>query len=328
MRAFITPNVFRRLAIVTLASVYFLILVGGIVRPSGAGMGCPDWPKCFGQWIPPTDVSQLPSNYQEIYAHRGYADTEFNAVKTWTEYINRLIGATIGLLIFLTMIASFAYWSTDRLTVALGAIAFVLVAFNGWLGSVVVASNLVPIIITLHMVAALVLVCVLIYAVARTHRHSLPRGLRPPARFAGMLMVFALALSLLQIVLGTQVREHVDEIAVNLGNENRDLWIKHFGTTFHVHRTFSLLILVINVALAATLWKAAGPGVIIAEIAAGTGLYYLGMPAWLQPTHLLLGAALFGLQFFLLVAYCFASTSCAVANVSAATPLTSQRIDS
>ena len=63
------------------------------MRASGAGMGCPDWPLCFGQWIPPTDVDQLPANYQEIYADRGYADTTFNATKTWIEYLNRLLGA-------------------------------------------------------------------------------------------------------------------------------------------------------------------------------------------------------------------------------------------
>lgn len=338
MRAFITPTMFRRLAIVTLAAVYFLILVGGVVRASGAGMGCPDWPKCFGQWIPPTDVSQLPPDYQQKYADRGYADTEFNAVKTWTEYVNRLIGASIGLLVFLTLIASFAYWTTDRPTVLLSGLSFALVAFNGWLGSVVVASNLVPFIITLHMVAALVLVCVLIFAVARTHRDFLSRGLRSPARSASVLLAVALVLSLVQILLGTQVREHIDVIARNLGEENRDLWIKHFGPGFYIHRTFSLLLLAVNVVLAATLWSAAGPGplrtgavalvvVILAEIAAGAGLYYLGMPAWLQPAHLVLGALLFGLQFFLFIAYRIASPSHAAPGLSAAPPLTSQRID-
>ena len=93
-----------RMALITLCAVYFLILVGSSVRASGAGMGCPDWPTCFGQWIPPTHESQLPANYQEIYADLGYAETRFNAVKTWTEYANRLTGVTIGFLIFFPLL--------------------------------------------------------------------------------------------------------------------------------------------------------------------------------------------------------------------------------
>ncbi len=93
---------FRRLGTLTIFAVYFVILVGGIVRASGSGMGCPDWPTCFGQWVPPTDESQLPANYHQIYAQRGYENTQFNPVKTWIEYTNRLVGVTIGFLILLT----------------------------------------------------------------------------------------------------------------------------------------------------------------------------------------------------------------------------------
>ena len=75
---------FRRMAWITIIAVYVLILVGASVRASGSGMGCPDWPTCFGQWIPPTSEAQLPADYQEIYAARGYAETRFNVVKTWT----------------------------------------------------------------------------------------------------------------------------------------------------------------------------------------------------------------------------------------------------
>ena len=74
---------------------YLLIFIGGLVRVSGAGMGCPDWPKCFGRWIPPTSLSQLPD----------YIDPEkFNLVLAWVEYLNRLFGALVGLIILITFI--------------------------------------------------------------------------------------------------------------------------------------------------------------------------------------------------------------------------------
>ena len=83
-------NKLLRFAFITLCATYILILMGGIVRATGAGLGCPDWPRCFGLWIPPVNYSQLPPNFDP---------SQFNLIKTWTEYINRLIGVTIGLLI-------------------------------------------------------------------------------------------------------------------------------------------------------------------------------------------------------------------------------------
>merc|ERR1711965_19697 len=117
---------FRGLATLTLAAVYFLILVGASVRASGAGMGCPDWPTCFGQWVPPTAESQLPANYQEVYAELGYGDTRFNVVKTWTEYLNRLIGVTIGLLIFATAWVSMPLRRLDASITTASVTAFLM----------------------------------------------------------------------------------------------------------------------------------------------------------------------------------------------------------
>lgn len=303
------------MGIITIAAVYFLIFVGGVVRASGAGMGCPDWPKCFGRWIPPTDVSQLPANYQEIYAERGYADTEFNAFKTWTEYVNRLIGASIGLLIFATLIVSFSYWAVDRGVVAASFAAFVLVGFNGWLGSVVVASNLVPFIITLHMLAALLTVGALIYAVARSNRHTGNVETLRTTRGIPWLIALVLLLSLVQLVLGTQVREQVDEIGSAMGDTNRAQWASQFGKAFLVHRSFSIVVLLANVALVAAIRRATAPrsplrksayallGLILAEIVVGATLYYAGMPAAMQPLHLVLSALLFGAQFYILIGY-------------------------
>jgi cytochrome c oxidase assembly protein subunit 15 len=153
----------------TVATIYALILVGGIVRATGAGMGCPDWPTCFGQWIPPTSESQLPANYQEIYAERGYADTVFNVRKTWTEYLNRLLGVFTGFTILATLIFSLSYRRSEPRVFLLALAGFILVGVQGWLGSRVVASNLMPGMITIHMLLAQVIV-----GIVMQHSFALP----------------------------------------------------------------------------------------------------------------------------------------------------------
>ena len=107
-------RLFQKLALLTVSVVYVLILIGGIVRSTGSGMGCPDWPKCFGSWVPPTDKSQLPANYQEIFGAKLKGEVEFNVYKTWTEYLNRLFGAFTGLLIFGTLLAATPFLKRDR----------------------------------------------------------------------------------------------------------------------------------------------------------------------------------------------------------------------
>ncbi|MGX2040992.1 COX15/CtaA family protein [Methylocaldum sp. MU1018] len=319
---------FRRIGLITIAAVYFLILVGGIVRASGAGMGCPDWPTCFGRWIPPTDESQLPPNYHEIYAERGYADTEFNPVKTWTEYLNRLTGVTIGGLVFLTLLYSIPYLRRDRTVFFLALSIFLLVAFQGWLGSAVVASNLRPVMITLHMVMAFVIVCLLIYAIARSQQDAMRRletGALSP-RFKTVLMAAA-GMTLLQIAMGTQIRESVDVIAAAFDQGGRHLWREEFPIVFYVHRSFSSVILFTNLWLAWNLVRRlerrhllrnlglALGALVVAAVGTGVTLDRLGFPAFVQPIHLVLANLIFGAQFFLLIALRYSEKSVRTAAV-------------
>ncbi|WP_133719211.1 COX15/CtaA family protein [Methylocaldum gracile] len=306
---------FRRIGLITIAAVYFLILVGGIVRASGAGMGCPDWPTCFGRWVPPTDESQLPPNYHEIYAERGYADTEFNPLKTWTEYVNRLIGVSIGVLILLTLLYAIPYLRRDRAVFFLALSVFLLVGFQGWLGSAVVASNLRPVMITAHMVTAFVIVCLLIYAIARSQQDTIRRldtGALSP-RFKTVLAV-AMGMTLLQITMGTQIRESVDVIATTFDQAERHLWREEFPIIFYIHRSFSSVILFTNLWLVWNLARRLERGhllrnfgialgaLVVAAIGTGVTLDRLGFPAFVQPIHLVLANLIFGTQFFLFIA--------------------------
>ncbi len=315
---------FRRLGTLTIFAVYFVILVGGIVRASGAGMGCPDWPTCFGQWVPPTEESQLPPNYHEIYAERGYQDTQFNPVKTWTEYTNRLVGVSIGILIFLTAWASRIYLKTDKTIFYLCLSVFFLVGFQGWLGSRVVASNLHPFMITLHMLLALFIVALLIYAIARSQKTLLGQlDISAINRKVMTILKVAMGFTLIQVAMGTQVREAVDFIANEHSYIDRQYWRDDFPVIFYVHRSFSSIILFTNLWISwkiiqgsekgSLLFKLAISlsGLVITAILAGISLDRLGVPPVAQPIHLVIANLIFGNQFFLYICLKYAAENSA-----------------
>ncbi|WP_194974160.1 COX15/CtaA family protein [Aquiflexum lacus] len=336
-------NSFRRISLITVIAVYFLILVGGIVRSTGSGMGCPDWPKCFGSWIPPTSVNQLPNDYQDIYLAKrieknekfiaqleslGFhekaseiqndksilIEEEFNPVKTWIEYINRLIGAVIGILVFLTLFRSISLWNQDKVIPILAFFNMVLVLFQAWIGSIVVSTNLLTWMITLHMVLALLIVCLLLYVHYRSHRlaYTVQKMTEKPNRLFGILL-FAFLLMVIQIVLGTQVREGVDRIAFEFGNLLRGEWVSHLGLPFLIHRSYSLLILGVHLLFIYKIYKYSMRQarvfkwsqililVLVIEIMSGVGMAYFAIPAFLQPIHLLMGTLIIGIQFVILL---------------------------
>ena len=160
-----SESFFRKTGILTVLSVFFVIFLGGLVRTTGSGMGCPDWPKCFGQWVPPTEESQLPADYKEIFKKPGHEVADFNVVKTYTEYINRLFGALTGILMLITLISSFQFRKKSLHITIFTFIAFILTGFQGWIGAKVVDTNLAGWMVTIHMLLALVIIAVMMIPV-------------------------------------------------------------------------------------------------------------------------------------------------------------------
>lgn len=296
---------------VTIIAVYILIVVGSSVRATGAGMGCPDWPTCFGQLIPPTSEAQLPPNYQEIYRDRGYADVRFNAVKTWTEFFNRLTGVTIGFLSMWTLWAGWRIRHTHKASFYFALTAFLLIGFNGWLGKVVVSSNLHPVIITTHMVASLLVVASLILALVKAQTPLQLTNQMLLVRRLQTWLLIGLTLTLIQIGLGVQVREQIDIIALSSTDHDRALWVAQVGQPVLIHVLFALLIVVYNWWLAkqlvfsrlSTMVVRMGRGLmllILLELSVGVLLAVANFPAFLQPVHLVLAGLVFGVQFYVM----------------------------
>jgi cytochrome c oxidase assembly protein subunit 15 len=227
--------------------------------------------------------------------------------------VNRLLGAVIGILIFLTLVYSFPFLKSDKTIFYLSLLTFILVGFQGWLGSVVVATNLAPWMVTIHMLVAILIVFILIYTVSRSYTGHLPLQNVSNKLSINKVLIATIVLSLVQTVLGTQVREAVDVIAASLGNEQRHIWIEQMGIDFYIHRSFSAVILIAHFYLLYLLKrKTVQKGliysytiflfaVVVAEIVAGSAMAYGGIPAFLQPIHLLLAVVALGIQFLLLL---------------------------
>jgi len=303
---------YRKWCLVTIIAVYILILVGAWVRSSGSGMGCPDWPKCFGRYIPPTSIQELPPDYQQKYAHVGYDEMTFNVVKTWTEYLNRVLGVLVGIFILITFIISFSLKKQYPSVFYYSCSALILVVFQGWLGSKVVALKLVPWIVTVHMGIALAIVALLIAG----YGSSVAKPSQEIPSWLKRGMVFFFVIITLQIILGTHVREEVDHFLLRSSVIPRTEWIEKLGIFFTIHKIFSWVAFavatgllmgsfIIDSVLLKRVLRALFAGVFL-EMIVGIVLVYRHLPPLLQPVHLVLATGVFGLAFFAIYFFCFA----------------------
>jgi cytochrome c oxidase assembly protein subunit 15 len=320
---------FNKLCLSTLIAVYILIAVGSIVRVSGSGMGCPDWPRCFGSFIPPTSIDQLPADYKEKYVALrqkknirfakylsafGFKDTaakilndktilietEFNSLKTWIEYLNRLTGVVIGFFIIALAWQSRKFRKADPVIFRMSVLVLVLVIFQGWFGSIVVSTNLTTWTITVHMFLALLMVVLLAYL----QNCSSPSPTVLDKR-TFLLTWAALTLLFIQVFLGTEVRTGIDRISSQLP---RDQWIGAVGRVFITHRTFSWVVLATQLILIAKIRKTEALKplslpliiLILGAFLTGVGMAYMNVPAILQPLHLTLAAMAIGTEALLM----------------------------
>lgn len=259
-------SVFQKFATAALVAVIVLIFIGAIVRVSGAGMGCPDWPRCWGRLIPPTkieqvDLSKLDFRKFEKAAARYGRDPatvtpehileNFNPVHTWTEFVNRLASLPVGFFSMATLVLALL---RERRRPSVPIVAFtsvVLVGVNAWMGAQVVSSDLKPGVLTVHMALAMLTIFPMTYVAWRgTNR---PWTIAGDDAFRGKMRLLVgglLVLIFIEGVLGTRIREMNTELAKSHAGLGRAEWIGVLESTWDylVHRSFSWLI------LAASLW--------------------------------------------------------------------------
>ena len=332
-------NSLYRKTIISIVIVYLVILAGGIVRMTGSGMGCPDWPKCFGFLIPPTERSQLEwksnseynknqiviideklfyandkfkskskfemSNWSE-YTKHDYS--KFNVYHTWIEYINRLIGAIAGLSVLILFVNSLKFLKTKKIITGLSFLALIAIIFQAWLGKMVVDSNLMANTITIHMLMAIVLLFILFSILAISNPSK--KRVRI-SRNISILVLISIVLLLIQIITGTEVRKFIDIKMELLNYTEKERWIENISSSFSFHRSFSWAIIIVNSLIYFYARKSGLKlkiihivnSLIFFQISSGIIMYYFHFPFSSQPIHLLISTMIISIQFYFLLLY-------------------------
>ena len=271
---------------------------------TGSGMGCPDWPKCFGQVVPPTDISPLPTDYKTRVAVQGKEIADFDPYKTWIEYVNRLVGMLIGVFAFATVVFAIPLRKMSPPAFWWSIVGLFFVVLAGGLGAMVVKTDLQPGLITLHMVIAFLALASFLMATFAVANKDQIGAVTIPKNIKA-LSVLLLAFTLVQIIMGTQVREQVDEIAIRLGEANRASWVGELIGVYSLHKLFHYGLFLVLIGLSVQLKpfrRYLGPvrklliisfGLLVTEALVGISMHNFDIPAFLQPIHLLLAAFLF-----------------------------------
>lgn len=320
---------------IILINLYLVFLAGSFVRMTGSGMGCPDWPKCFGYYIPPTSEDQItwqpnssyekgmiivkdealyvadhevktgvefnPTNWEQ-YTKHDYA--KFNKYHTWIEYINRLTTVVLGIVALFLVVSAFFNRKENKWILPLAAGTLFLILVEAVLGKIVVDTNLKPTIITLHMVVGLIIIGLvlrlrfIISEKGKVYKYN---------SLFNKLLIVSVIFSLIQIAMGTQVRQFIDEQVKLYGFENKEYSLMDPNWKFYFHRSFTIAIVLVNFGMF-YLNQAKKLGyklvnwimlMLFLETITGILMYYAEIPIGTQAVHLLSGALLFGIQFYL-----------------------------
>ncbi len=315
---------YTKLANAALISLITLIFVGAIVRVTGAGMGCPDWPTCWGMLIPPTHVEQVDFNKLEIEEFQNKAKrmgrdpstisreslrAEFNARHVWTEFTNRLFALPIGFFSLATFIASFHFRKSRPYLFWLSFSGLLLVLANAWMGARVVYSGIAPGVLSTHLALAMALICVLTFCAWAGAERPLKLKLTGKARLIRMTVLALLILVVIEGILGTQIREMTDELAKAHRDSPRESWIGELEQSmiYFIHRSFSWILLLTTV-FAFVMAKKHQNGratpsqtgvivIIFTQMLLGLVMAQIHIYSWVQVLHVGLAAILLALVF-------------------------------
>lgn len=306
----------QRLALISIVLLIVLIFAGAVVRVTGSGLGCPDWPTCWGELIPPSTVEEVDFEKLEERLPRYKRNAErfgrdpdsitieslkeeYDPVQTWIEFTNRLLALPVLLSNLLLMIACIRTKILPRHGIA----SFALVIISALTGIIVVASGLHAGVVTIHMALAFLQLFILTYIVWAGGRAGEPRpAITGPSR--GQVMIL-LTCIMIEWALGSQIREVTDRLMMQRGVESRASWIDEIADSwvYLIHRSFSWSILIAALWVGYKVqWQGIIPRLILGVVGAlmvmGLILSTSGIHAIVQVLHVGLAGILVSAVFY------------------------------
>jgi cytochrome c oxidase assembly protein subunit 15 len=295
---------FRNFAFVSTVGSYLLIFTGGLVRVSGAGLGCPDWPRCFGRWLPPLNVNQLPGDVDP---------STFNFALAWIEYLNRLFGMSLGLLVVVTAILAIVHYRKVVRILLPTLLAALCVAFAGWQGGRVVTSHLEPLSVSFHLIVALAVVTLLTYVTQQAYYLDKEMMARSGGKDKTHIWIGLLWLvTIIQILLGTHVRASLEKLVLEFPLANDLALIARSGAAKYIHMVFGIVTAIMTFQVAHQVLRLGGRALplmrvavwfvmslMVVQLLLGAGLLAIGIPPLLQVFHLWIAALLIGTILYL-----------------------------
>lgn len=282
------------LAVLTVFLTFDLVLFGAFTRLTDSGLGCPDWPGCYGQ------ASPLGAKADIAAAQAVLPTGPVTFSKAWIEMIHRYLATAVGVLILVSAVLSVLYRAQLRVRLFWPLVTLFWVCLQGAFGALTVTMKLFPAIVTLHLLGGLVLLALLrVQAVGYAASHQvgrLPAAFRRPGTLVALWGLFVLVW--LQTALGGWVSTNYAVLAcqdfptcqgawwpVMDAQAGFELW-RHLGQTgtgaalpfaaltaiHYVHRLAAYGVLLALLAMAMWLWRR--------ERRTSAALWLLGLAAW------------------------------------------------
>jgi heme a synthase len=321
-------KIIKNWALATFILCFFVILAGGIVRTTQSGMGCPDFPTCFGSAIPPTTLNQIifePNTNYKKGQYMVYSDSLWSAVQkftstsafnrsdwkkdlrygkvnlqtyqTWIEFVNRLLGVLLGIFAIIQVFLLFRKRQKEMNAFKLSVAFLVVVIITGLFGALVVKLNLQHYSVSVHLLFAIILTQIQLAVLLTVSKQIFKKTSGYKVR---RILVLLLIVVFIQSAFGTAVRMYIDDVSKSLDYEQRETWLSasNLPFVFLLHRSFSWFTFgaILYSAWACRKVEAIKTYfirlivIVMASATSGIVLYYVDFPRLAQPLHLLLAS--------------------------------------